>query len=235
MLSLFVIGAYTNYSELGELVISGPSALLYRARAAHRNEVAAEGFEQIEIEFDPAWLGCGGRQIDPPVRRWIGGRVGAQARALVQRLGRDLAEERLRAELRRFMQQAAVGESDRMVPRWGSFVERRLRQDAGARVADLARELGRHPSWLGTAYRLMSGEGILDTAARLKVERAARLLRETELSLAAVASEAGFCDQSHMNRTLRRVLARTPAAVRRDRNDLRQPFPPPPVASRSPI
>jgi len=231
VLSLFVIGGYTNHSALGERVISGPSAILYRAGAAHRNEVAAEGFEQIEIEFDPAWLGCGEQGV--PVRRWIGGRVGAQVRGLVQQLGRDLPEEHLRAELRRFIQ-SAVRENNRGLPRWSGWVERRLRQDAGASVADLARDLGRHPSWLGTAYRLIRGEGIPETAARLRVERAAYLLRETALSPAEIAAEAGFCDQSHMHRTLRRVLGRTPSAVRGDRDDLRQAFGPAPAATRSP-
>ncbi|MGH8327745.1 MAG: helix-turn-helix domain-containing protein [Steroidobacteraceae bacterium] len=89
-------------------------------------------------------------------------------------------------------------------------------------MAGLANEVGRHPSWLGAAYRLTQGERIQETAGRIRVARAARLLRETDESLAGVASDAGFCDQSHMNRTFRRVLGRTPSAVRRERCDLRR-------------
>jgi AraC-like DNA-binding protein len=89
-------------------------------------------------------------------------------------------------------------------------------------VNDLAREVKRHPSWLGTAYRRAIGEGLTETAARLRVERAARLLRETDQTGADVAQEAGFCDQSHMNRTFRRLLGRLPSAVRNDRTALRQ-------------
>ena len=220
VLSLYVMGAYTNHTELGEMAISSPSAIFYRAGAAHRNDVSSAGFEQIEIEFDPAWL----RDADDPaapVQRWIGGRSGALARLLAQQCTGDLSEEQLRAALRSLI---ACGARDRQraIPSWLGSIDRRLQADPAASVAGLANEVGRHPSWLGAAYRLTRGEGIQDTAARIKVERAARLLRETEVSIAWVASDAGFCDQSHMNRTFRRVLGRTPAAVRRERYDLRR-------------
>src|SRR4029077_15036536 len=83
VLSLFVIGAYLNETELGKTFVCGPSAILYRPGAAHHNEIAAVGFEQIEIEFDPDWLG---RRFLPqvPVRQWIGGRAGREARYLAR-------------------------------------------------------------------------------------------------------------------------------------------------------
>ena len=223
VVSLFVIGAYTNHTDLGELAIASPSAIFYRAGAAHRNEVSSAGFEQIEIEFDPEWLGCGSI-ADAPVQRWVGGRVGALARSLAQLCNRDLSEEQLRAGLRRLIAGGAAHDR-RAPPAWVGWIDRRLQEDPAVSVTGLAREIGRHPSWLGTAYALTKGEGVLESAARLRVERAARLLRETDVSLAWVASEAGFCDQSHMNRTFRRVLGRTPSAVRRDRVDLRQAGP----------
>lgn len=53
------------------------------------------------------------------------------------------------------------------------------------------------------------------------VERAARLLRETDESCAGIALEAGFRDQSHMSRVFRRVLGRSPSVVREDRREFR--------------
>lgn len=220
LVSLYVAGAYCNSTELGDSDISGPSAIFYRAGAAHRNAVSSTGFEQIEIEFDPAWLGRDGLPA-VPVRRWIGGRVAADARSLVRLCNGELSEARLLAELRRFLAGAAYA-GDPTPPGWTRFIEQRLRKGAIVSVASLAKELGRHPSWLGTAYRRMTGEGILTTAARLRVERATHLLRETSLSCVQVAVEAGFCDQSHMNRTFRRVLGRVPSAVRQDRQAFRQ-------------
>src|SRR6202166_3493727 len=57
VLSIFVLGGYLNETELGETLIAGPSAIFYQAGAAHRNAIGSVGFEQIEIEFDAAWLG----------------------------------------------------------------------------------------------------------------------------------------------------------------------------------
>jgi AraC-like DNA-binding protein len=180
VLSLFVIGSYLNETEVGENFISGPSAVFYRAGARHRNTTAAVGFEQIEIEFDPSWLG---RRLFPPlpVMLWVGGRVGREARYLAHACQTEASENHLRATLQRFLEGAS-------------------------------REPKRAP-----------GEGLQESAARFRVERATRLLRETDQPFSCIALEAGFCDQSHMNRTFRRVLGRSPAAVRQERRDFRQP------------
>jgi AraC family transcriptional regulator len=219
LLSLFVIGSYANRTDIGDQYISGPSAILYAAGAAHSNVSGPEGFEQIEIEFDPAWL----RHPQFPkdnILHWIGGLTGAEARSLARLCSQGLTESGLHEALIRFFNAVRL-DHDQMSPEWFDEFNRRLKEASGLRVSDLAREVGLHPSWLGTAYRRAAGEGITHTLARLRVERAARLLRETNQSLALIAIDAGFCDQSHMIRTFRRVLGRLPTDVRRDRVDLR--------------
>jgi AraC family transcriptional regulator len=220
VLSIFILGRYLNETELGETLIAGPSAILYQAGAAHRNAIGPVGFEQIEIEFDAAWLG---RALMPatPVSRWLGGYVAAQARSLARLCVLEADEERFRAAVRRFVQSANT-RAMRELPSWVHVIHRQLRDDTTLAVNDLAREVGRHPSWLGTAYRRATGEGPMETAARFRVERAARSLRETNHACAYIAHEAGFCDQSHMNRTFRRSLGRTPSEVRDDRAVFRQ-------------
>ncbi len=220
VLSLFVIGSYLNETEVGENFISGPSAVFYRAGERHRNTTAAVGFEQIEIEFDPSWLG---RRWLPrlPVTLWIGGRVGREARYLAHACEAEPAENRLRAALRGFLA-GASREPKREPADWIGTMTRRLREDTTLKISDLATEARRHPSWVGSAYRHATGEGPQETAARFRVERATRLLRETGQPFSSIALEAGFCDQSHMNRTFRRVLGRSPAAVREDQRDFRQ-------------
>ena len=96
-----------------------------------------------------------------------------------------------------------------------------MREDPAVKVRDLARDLGRHPAWLGAAYARAMGESLPAAAARFRVERAAQLLRETQQPSALIAASAGFCDQSHMIRTFHRVLRRTPSEVRSERNQLR--------------
>lgn len=202
VVSVFVMGAYLNETEMGSRFIASPSVVFYRAGAAHRNTIAADGFEQIEIEFDPAWLGHAFLP-DAPVKHWIG------AEPLLRATD-------LRSALRRFLTTPA-----REPVAWVDTLSQRLKSDTSLKVKDLARAISRHPSWIGSAYRRATGEGLTGTAARFRVERAARLLRESELPCARIATEAGFCDQSHMNRTFRRVLGRLPTEVRADRLRLR--------------
>ncbi|HEY3859253.1 MAG TPA: AraC family transcriptional regulator [Gammaproteobacteria bacterium] len=219
LLSLFVIGAYSNHTELGERRIAGPSAVLYAAGAVHRNQAGADGFEQIEIEFDPAWLGS--RLPIDAVSNWIGGRGGVEAHALATLCSHDVNEKTLRAALQHFLE-AASAVSHVRHPGWLDGITQRLKDDPTRKVAELAREAQLHPSWLGTAYRQVAGEGIMDAAARFRVEHATRLLRESDAPFTDIAMDAGFCDQSHMIRTFRRVLRRLPTAVREDRKYFRQ-------------
>lgn len=223
LLSLFVIGSYSNQTEVGEKFISCPSAIFYAAGAAHRNTAGPAGFEQIEIEFDPAWLrsAC---IPSGPVLRWVGGAGGAGARELARACTHEISEKSLLAALQRFLKITPFEVHPAHPARapWLDSVARQLRDDPTQKIADLARIARLHPSWLGTAYRQAAGEGLMDTAARLRVEHAARLLRETDLPFADIAVEAGFCDQSHMIRTFRRILGRLPSAVREDKEHFRQ-------------
>ena len=180
MLSLFVLGAYSNRTEVGERYVCGPSAVLYCAGARHANTVSTDGFEQIEIEFDPAWLRFTSLPRIP-VAHFAGGRIGAATRVMIHACGEAVDEERFATALRQFLA-LAVEQSPGSRPVWVDQVTRRLRQNAALRVNDLAREVDRHPSWLGAAYRQAVGEGILETATRLRVEHAVRLLRETDLT-----------------------------------------------------
>jgi transcriptional regulator GlxA family with amidase domain len=87
---------------------------------------------------------------------------------------------------------------------------------AEAQTSAIAEELGRHPAWIARAYRAWRGEGMVETVRRRRVEHAVVRLRSATSPLADVAAECGFCDQSHMNRAFRAVLARTPLDVRRE-------------------
>ncbi len=218
VLSLFVMGGYLTRAEPGEASISGPSAIFYRAGAAHRNAAGDFGFEQIEIEFDPAWLGDA--IPTAPVSRWIGGRIAGEARAFARLCTDEMDEAAVRAALQRFFAGASRTPPLRITD-WVGEVSRRLRENPSLKARDLAPVVRRHPAWIGTAYLQATGEGLAAAAARFRVEDAARLLRETDLAPAQVAAEAGFCDQSHMSRTFRNLLGRLPSAVRADRAQFR--------------
>ena len=43
---------------------------------------------------------------------------------------------------------------------WVGTITRRLREDSTLKISDLAGEVGRHPAWVGSAYRHATGEGL---------------------------------------------------------------------------
>jgi AraC-like DNA-binding protein len=220
VLSLYVMGAYRNRSALGEIELNAPSVAFYAAGAAHANGAGPDGFEQIEVEFDPAWLGGDVTWPAIPVCRRVGP-AGAAARTLARLWSSPSAsEDALRTATGDLIRSAFAGSQARR-PAWIDHVARRVSEAPGVRLGVLAAETRLHPSWLGQAYRVATGETVRQTATRRRTEVAARLLRETETPSAEVALEAGFCDQSHMIRAFRRALGRTPAEVRADRDGFR--------------
>jgi AraC-like DNA-binding protein len=193
--------------------------VFYRPGATHCNIAGETGFEQIEIEFDPAWLGPLGLPSQEVLIR-VGGTCGILARSIAVQCNAGLPEMELRSSIQQLINIARL-DPVRPVNTWVNNVTNRLREDPNRRIAELAREVGRSPAWIGPAYRSQVGEGLQEVAARLRVERATRLLRESDQPLCSIAIEAGFSDQSHMTRTFRRILGRLPTEVRKDRQFFR--------------
>lgn len=100
---------------------------------------------------------------------------------------------------------------------WLDEVEALLRDDLTRtpRMDELAAAVGRHPNHVGRAFRQRHGCSVGEHLRRLRVDEAARLLRETRLPLPLVAQRVGFADQSHLTRTFRRLTGTTPARYRR--------------------
>lgn len=72
--------------------------------------------------------------------------------------------------------------------------------------------------WRRCASRLRTPSARTSISAhlrRLRIEKACGLLRREYLSLADVALQLGFADQSHFTRSFRRVTGTTPSAFAR--------------------
>jgi AraC family transcriptional regulator len=144
-----------------------------------------------------------------------GGEMAIAARALTKAwLAAGVSAEDLQAATSHFLtRMLARSTEQRAAPSWAGEVTAAMEQ---VDTRGMARSLSLHPAWLARAYRAWRGEGLVETARRLRVERAALLLRGACAPLVDVALAAGFCDQSHMNRAFRAVLGRTPLEVRRE-------------------
>jgi len=214
ILSLHVVGTCRKIAEDGEEAIAGPSAVLHGVGAPHAHVVGPTGLEQLEIQFDPAWVGMTERELQS-MRWWTSGHV-AKASMTLSRVWRDPSgdETAIVGATRRFLE-LALPRRDDVRPSWLEHVDRSLEDADRITARQIAGRLGVHSVWLARAYRAAVGEGIHETLRRKRVERALVLLRNADAPAAQVATQAGFYDQSHMIRCFRAVLGRTPREAQR--------------------
>lgn len=218
VLSLYRLGGYVNETDLGTRTIETPSAVLYRARASHANQAERDGFEQIEVEFDPEWLGE--RLPDKPIVHIASGELVQFMHRLSQAWEVEDDEIALKALTAQFVRRLGRIDLEHR-PGWIADIHKSLRESPETSVKALAARTARSPAWVGAEYRRWTGETIRHASSRLRVSKAAMLLRETNESPATIAIAAGFCDQSHMIRSFMRVLGRTPHQVRLERSMIR--------------
>ena len=82
-------------------------------------------------------------------------------------------------------------------------------------IGAVAARVGVHPVHLARAFRQTWGCSPGELLRWRRIDRACDLLRASHLSAAAIASDVGFVDQSHMNRAFRAEFGLTPGAYRR--------------------
>jgi AraC-like DNA-binding protein len=80
---------------------------------------------------------------------------------------------------------------------------------------ELATHVHMHPSNLSRAFHRYSGETLRDYVRRLRIRDARRLLKAGSLSLAEIAVEVGYWDESHLLKAFKKVVGMTPGRYRR--------------------
>jgi AraC-like DNA-binding protein len=81
-------------------------------------------------------------------------------------------------------------------------------------VSQAAGMLNMSSSYFMRFFRQATGLTFSAYVDHLRVSQACRLLTESDLSLAQIAAETGFCDQSHLCRHIRRRLGKSPGQLR---------------------
>lgn len=84
----------------------------------------------------------------------------------------------------------------------------------------VARAAGLSASHFSHLVREKTGHTFTELMTRYRVDRARELLLRTDKSLAHIALECGFCDQSHLARMLRRATGMTPREYRASRGGI---------------
>ncbi len=93
------------------------------------------------------------------------------------------------------------------------FMQANIQRSIGLPAIAAATRLS--PSHFARQFRAVLGKAPHQYLMQLRIERAERLLRETETSLVDIAYACGFANQEHMTRLFKRSKGITPAAYRK--------------------
>ncbi|MBB6634630.1 response regulator [Cohnella thailandensis] len=89
---------------------------------------------------------------------------------------------------------------------------------AGISLQLVADHVGLHPVYLSKVYKTITGETIGDYLYRTRMERAAYLLRDTELKIAEISSQLGFLAPPHFIKIFKKHHGCTPQEFRNRQN-----------------
>ncbi|HEV3154710.1 MAG TPA: AraC family transcriptional regulator [Candidatus Baltobacteraceae bacterium] len=83
-------------------------------------------------------------------------------------------------------------------------------------LAELASVGGVSPSHFKAQFKVSTGMPVHQYVIRMRVDYALELLKHTAMPIVQVALQAGFSNQSHLSRHVRRLHGITPAQIRRE-------------------
>jgi AraC-like DNA-binding protein len=128
----------------------------------------------------------------------------------------SLALEGLALQLLATAGRAARGQDQRAAA-WLRAVRELLhdRVPEGLSLHELGDAVGRHPAHVARAFRREHGVTVAQYVRALRLEWAAGELAAGDVSVARIASDAGFADQSHFTRAFRAAHGVTPGRYRR--------------------
>jgi AraC family transcriptional regulator len=93
------------------------------------------------------------------------------------------------------------------------YVEENL--DKPLALLDVAHAVGLSPTHFARRFKRSTGSAPHQYLIRCRVERAKRLLAETDNAIVQIALACGFAHQEHLTRVFRRLSGETPAKFRR--------------------
>lgn len=218
-LCLLLDGRYEEEAA-GELVRYEPLTLVFHpARLPHADLVFPDS-RMFAIEFATLWDDA--LAAYAPSSHSLYTHTGAEPLWIVLRLYEALRDRTLNELTVQTLCYELIGSFDRLETYEPDALPwlRKLRAILDERytesldIAALSRDLGVHPVHLSRAFRKAYKVNAGDYVHRRRIQRACRMLRESDTAIAAIANELGYVDQSHFSRVFRGVTGTTPARYR---------------------
>ena len=106
---------------------------------------------------------------------------------------------------------------ERGFPRWLARCLSRIDDDysESLTVAGLARDAGVHPVHLAREFRRRYGQTLGEYVHKVRIRSACARMTDGDESLATIAADAGFADQSHFCKVFKALVGRAPSEFRR--------------------
>ncbi len=225
---LLLAGAYQETIGNASLAYRPFTLTFHPPALTHRDEIGPQGGRFFIVEYEPSGLnsvvddGLRGTTALAEVRdaRAVGLMLGLYRSYRLDRSGASnldvLHVESLALELLAVSVRARTS-PERRRPAWLTRVVEFLHDGRGESLslAKLASEAGVHPVHLARVFRRVHGCTMGQYRASVRAQRACALLTAGRGSLARIAAEAGFADQSHFTRVFSSIVGCPPGRFRR--------------------
>lgn len=220
-LSILLRGYYREHWEAGDSDCAPGATILQPAGAKHSLEFAAIRSRMIAVTISreaAKRLEEFGLRLETP-RQINSGLLAAIGHRLSAALGqndepRALLVEGLVLELFGELLLSPKPERTAASIRTAlALIHDRFRESIS--LSAIADEVGVSPMHLSRQFRSMTGMTVGSYIRKLRIETACQRLMNSPISLAELAAELGFVDQSHLSHTFKRITGISPAAFRR--------------------
>ena len=81
-------------------------------------------------------------------------------------------------------------------------------------IGSISNELGISKSYLQKYYRSNFGVSIIDSLINMRIDMAKKLLRETDMTVTAIAGKCGYSSYIHFAKQFRKTVGYTPTGYR---------------------
>ncbi len=218
--SMLVTGRYREWFGRGHWDARPLAMVLRPAQAEHRDEIGPDGALFLCVDIAPSYWSALADSGVCLQRRAFDDRPMS---CVALRLLRELCEKRagwrgVAESLVNELVAEYVAESPRVQrrePRWLRRALARIHEDpVNESLRGVAADFDLHPVHVSRMFKQHLGVTVSQYLRRLRVQRAARGLLESQEPLAALADDHGFADQSHMTRAFSQATSWSPAKLR---------------------
>jgi AraC family transcriptional regulator len=223
-LCLVLAGEYVEKVRGKQLERRKYSIVFHPGELPHAEQTSIEG-RQFIVDVDPRYLKrcvTYTGPLDQPLDACSGAIVWLAHKLYKEFREMDsvspLAMEGLLLELFSDFARRNKARSEKTPPRWLLQLDDLLRTRFLERLdfGELAAEVAVSPAYLSRNFRKFRGCTVGDYVRNLRVAWAAQKLNGTAISIADVAVEAGYFDQSHFTRVFKATTGLTPCEFRRN-------------------